>query len=160
MPTKINLQDLRSRESLLALYNSIQNDISFYRAWEWNITVYYALLSTGIISLITNDKISSILNYWHRWGLTVVQSCAIIFSVYHLHRAHYYLMWNRKLRNRIEQILGFFEKEIYIDKESILPAEFNNRYNYYKIGFKEFVFPFILFLVIYELVTIYIIWKV
>jgi len=155
---KVNPNDLRSKESLLELYQSVQNDISFYRNWEWSITVYYTILSTGIISLITNESINKLLNCWHLVGLTVVQSVAIYYSIYHLHKAHKYLAWNRELRNKIENLLGFFENDTYIKNDSILPIEFTKIPKYYSIGFKEYIFPFLIFLVLYEFVTIYLIW--
>ncbi len=152
--------ELSTKESLLALYQSVQNDIAFYRNWEWSITVYYAVLSTGIIGLVTNDTIHKLINCTAQIGLTIVQAVAIFYSIYHLHKAHHYLSENRALRNKIENLLGFFEKDVYIEKDSILPQKFNIISKYYRFELKEFIFPFLLFLVIYELVTIYIIWKV
>jgi hypothetical protein len=152
--------ELSTKESLLALYQSVQNDIAFYRNWEWSITVYYAVLSTGIIGLVTNSSIGKLMNCTIQIGLTVVQAIALFYSIYHLHKTHQYLAQNRQLRNKIENLLGFFQKDVYIKDDSILPQQFNNISRYYRFEFKEFIFPFLLFLVIYELVTIYIIWKI
>lgn len=151
--------DFRNSNSLLALYNAIQNDIIYYRGWEWNITVYYALLSTGIIGIVTNDKLKPHLQGWHLWGLTIIQALAVVLSIYHLFKVHNYLSWNRKLRNRIEQILGFFEDGVYFPEGSVLPPEYNQRKSYFLFELKEFIFPFIFVLLAYEVFTIYIIWK-
>jgi hypothetical protein len=156
----LNSSELRSKDSILALYNSVQNDIAYYRSWEWNITLYYAVLSTGIIGLVTDEKINRLIREWHLWGLTIIQFVALLFSIYHLHRTHYWLAINRQLRNKLERLLGFFDKGEYITNDSVLPQNYNRNSNYYKIGLNEYIFPFMLFLVIYELVTIYIIWTV
>lgn len=154
----IKPEELKTRESLLALYQSVQNDIGFYRNWEWSITIYYAVLSTGVIGLITNESINKILKTWHLIGLTIIQLAAIYYSIRHLHKAHWHLSWNRHLRNKIENLLGFFEEGIYVKNEPLLPKKFNEIPKYYSIGYTEYVFPFLIFLVLYELVTIYLIW--
>lgn len=152
-------KEYKNLDSLLALYSAVQNDIAYYRAWEWNITVYYALLSTGIIGIVTNDKIKPRLQDWHLWGLTIIQCLAILLNIVHIYKTHYYLSWNRKLRNRIEQVLGFFEKDVYFQEDSLLPVVFNQRKNYFLFELKEFVFPFIFVLILYEIFAIYIIWN-
>ena len=48
--------------ALIALYNSVQADITNYRNWEWKITVYYAFLSTGVLSFATSEGIKIYLN--------------------------------------------------------------------------------------------------
>jgi hypothetical protein len=154
----IQSKDLHSKESLLALYSSVQNDIAFYRNWEWSITVYYALLSTGLITLITSESIHILLNPFCRIFLSLIQLFALYFSIRHLHSAHNHLSWNRQLRNKIENILGFFEKDIYVKDDSLLPSDLNQIPKYSNIGFTEYIFPFMLFLIIYESITIYLIW--
>ncbi len=106
------------------------------------------------------EKNNKVLTVWPQLILTMVQVLAIYYSIKHLIDAHKYLAWNREMRNKIENLLGFFEKDVYIPNAPVLPEEKNNISRYYRIGFNDYIFPFVLFLVIYELFTIYLIWTV
>ena len=153
-----NLDDT-THSSLLALYSSVQNDIAYYRGWEWNITAIYGLLTTGIIGFVTNDNITPFLYNWHRGVLTGIQILAIIFGFFHLYKMHHYLTENRLLRNKIERSLGFFEKGKFIENEQLLSKAMNKRKSFFNFEFWDFIVPFALFLLLYELSALYLIWK-
>lgn len=150
---------LHSVESLLALYTTIQNDIAYYRAWKWNITGLYALFSTGIISIITNSTIKPYIGEGIRCTLILIQSYALIYSLIHLYKMHYYLTKNRQIRHKIEKQLGFFKNDIYLLHNSILPKEYDKERNFFSIELTSFILPFVIFLVLYQLFTIYLIFN-
>lgn len=81
-------------QTLIALYTSVQNDITNYRNWKWKITTYYVLLSTGIIGLLSNETVKNLLDDRLRCCFLIIQLIAIITSWYHLYKAHKYLSWN------------------------------------------------------------------
>ncbi|MGH7801145.1 MAG: hypothetical protein ACREOW_11055 [Thermodesulfobacteriota bacterium] len=143
---------------MIALYTSVQNDITNYRNWKWKITTYYVLLSTGIIGLLSNETVKNLLDDRLRCCFLIIQLIAIITSWYHLYKAHKYLSWNRQVRSKIEAIFGFYDDGIYAEK-SILPSEWKIRKISFFFEFKDFVFPFMIFLFLYEIFVVYLIWK-
>jgi hypothetical protein len=151
-------KELQNQSALEALYQSVQSDIVYYRSWGWSITAYYAVLSTGIITLITNDDINYLLHWGHKFCLSIIQTIAIGFSIYHLIKTHRYLINNRLLRNKIENIFGFYEKGKYIPDDTVLPVQFDKDSKKSSFGFHDYIFPFMLFLIIYEVFTIVLIW--
>lgn len=164
----INLNSIDNKFSgdlsiLIAFYNSIQNDITNYRNWEWKVTVYYTLLSTGVLSFATSDKVKpylsenfSILHI----GFIIFQILVLIFSIYHLWKIHTYLTENRQLRRKIEKIFKFDKEGVYFE-ESILPNSWKKKHPTFSFEFNVFVAPFMIFLIIYEVfVTFYILFLI
>lgn len=145
--------------TLIAFYNSVQNEINNYRNWEWKIAILYLFLTTGILGLITNQYLKSLFNHDLRVYLTIVQMGAIISSNYHLYLTHKNLTINRKLRRKLEILFGFHEEDKFY-KGTILPPNWINQKYLYFIERKAFVFPLIIILLLYELFVIFVIWTV
>lgn len=151
--------DYHSRESLLALYHETWSEISRLREYEWKIGYYFLSIALGLIILVFNDAFQGILSTWLQIVITFVQVVTAFFAIYYLEQTHSFLTQQRNFRRRIEEILGYFDKNTY-DVESILPSDWKGKRisrHFQRLGL---VVPITTMVILVQTLGIYVVWAV
>jgi hypothetical protein len=140
-------------EAVLALYEQTWSEINRLRDYEWKIAYYFASLSIGQIALLTSESFRDLLTLELRYGLTVIQVLAALYSLYYLDKTHDYLTQQRNIRRGLEEYLR-------LDECGFLPAAWHGKRVERKFERLGLVIPLAFAVLAIQAICVYLIWTI
>lgn len=146
-------------DRLIALYQSVINEISVLRNQEWKITQLFVLFGVGVIGLCLNEESSAYIKIpWINIIIIIIEIFVVIFGSYHLLRTHKYLTLHRQMRRKVEEKLKFHDKDFFNLDKSILPEKWKSPLKF-KFELFSLLLPFLVFNIVVQLFAIYLLLK-
>jgi len=105
---------------LTTLYEIVSNEITRYRNYEWQITALIVGLFAGIIKLLDNELVPTLV-----WVLLIL--VIWVFGLWALHYVHTKLNSMRNRQRKIEHILSIHEPKRYLPDDFSIPEGWDKR---------------------------------
>lgn len=111
---------------LTTIFNQANSEIIRYRDLEWKVTAWIVAIQVGVISSLTALP----LNRYVLPNVARLLYCGFIFivaayGIWHIIHVHRQLTKERKIRKKLEHVLGFYTEGLYT-KDTLLPVEWGH----------------------------------
>jgi uncharacterized membrane protein len=113
--------DSEKFNSLLALYNQTNAEITRYRDLEWKLSMWAISILLGLISLTYLEQFQLEHAFVTAKFLSIFTAIFSGFMIWHIHYCHKRLTKNRKYRKRYEKLLQFYDGSVF-SSESLLDS--------------------------------------